>query len=192
MVEEKAEEKMAWMPHYWAQVRVKNIRTGAEEWQWMAFHLPHEIVQVLQHTSLLEKLLETDGLDPVSLEHLDACEEEAGCPLLALGLWGDECPCNWDRSESLAVLSLSLPGLTGANSTMRIPITCFGEKQKGPNTWQDIMAVVKWSLEILATGRPAGARHDGSHWLKSDTKRQAGKAVQRSCLVEVRADWKFM
>ena len=134
MVEEKAEEKMAWMPHYWAQVRVKNIKTGNEEWQWVAFHLPNEIVQVLQHTSLLEKLLETDGLDPVSLEHLDACEEEAGCPLLALGLWGDECPCNWDRSESLAVLSLSFPGLTGAYAKIRIPIACFGEKHKGPNT----------------------------------------------------------
>ena len=54
------------------------------------------------------------------------------------------------------------------------------------------MSVVKWSLEVLATGQPARARHDNSPWLKSDTKRKAGKAVQRSCLVEVRADWKFM
>ena len=100
----------------------------------MAFHLPHEIVQELQELSVLDKLLSTHGFDPISLEHLNSCEEEAGCALLALGLWGDECPCNWDRSESLAVLSLSLPGLTGAYSTMRIPITCFGEKQKGPNT----------------------------------------------------------
>ena len=54
------------------------------------------------------------------------------------------------------------------------------------------MSVVKWSLEVLATGQPARARHDNSPWLKSDTKRKAGTAVQRSCLVEVRADWKFM
>ena len=185
-------KKMAWMPHYWAQVRVLNVKTGKEEWQWMAFHLPHEIVQVLQELSVLEKLLDTDGMDPISLEHLNSCEEAAGCPLLGLGLWGDECPCNWDRSESLAVLSLSFPGLAGAFKSLRVPITCFGEKQKGPHTWHDIMSVVKWSLEILATGQPAGARHDGSQWLKSDTKRKAGKAVQRSCLVEVRADWKFM
>ena len=191
-MEDQAEEKMAWMPHYWAQVRVLNVKTQKEEWEWMAFHLPHEIVQVLQQTSVLEKLLAADGMDPVALEHLDSCEQDAGCPLLGLGLWGDECPCCWDRSESLAVLSLSLPGLSGANSTIRIPITCFGEKQKGPNTWQDIMSVVKWSLDILATGQPADTRHDGSPWLKSDTKRKAGKAVQRSCLVEVRADWKFM
>ena len=192
VVEEEAEEKMKWMPHYWAQVRVLNVKTGKEEWEWMAFHLPHEIVQALQENGVLEKLLETDGLDPTSLEHLDSCEREAGCALLALGLWGDECPCNWDRSESLAVLSLSLPGLTGEKSNMRILITCFGEKQKGSNTWHDIMSVVKWSLEVLATGQPARARHDNSPWLKSDTKRKAGTAVQRSCLVEVRADWKVM
>ena len=131
---------MTWMPHYWAKVRVLNIKTGKEVWEWMAFHLPYEIVQVLQHTSVLQKLLATDGLDPVSLRHLDSCEEEAGCVLLALGLWGDECPCNWDRSESLAVLSLSLPGLSGDKSSLRIPIICFGEKQKGPNTWQDMIA----------------------------------------------------
>ena len=76
---------MAWMPNYWAQVRVLNVKTGKEEWEWMAFHLPHEIVQVLQHLCLLEKLLATDGFDPVSLMHLDSCEQDAGCVLLGLG-----------------------------------------------------------------------------------------------------------
>ena len=188
----KLMRKTTWMPHYWAQVRVLNVKTDKEEWQWMAFHLPNEIVQVLQENSALEKLLDTTSLDPKSLMHLDECETDAGCALLGLGLWADECPCNWDRSESLAVLSLNLPGLSGDKSSLRIPITCFGEKQKGPNTWHDIMSVVKWSLEILATGQPAEARHDGSQWLKSDSKRKTGKAVQRSCLVEVRADWKFV
>ena len=192
MVEEKAEEENDMDASLLGQSAGLGCKTGNEVIQWMAFHLPHEIVQVLQELSVLEKLLSIDGMDPISLEHLNSCEEAAGCILLGLGLWGDECPCNWDRSESLAVLSLSFPGLAGAFKSLRVPITCFGEKQKGPHTWHDIMSVVKWSLEILATGQPAGARHDGSQWLKSDTKRKAGKAVQRSCLVEVRADWKFM
>ena len=188
----KLQKKMKWMPHYWAQVRVLDVKTNEETLEWMAFHLPHEIVQVLEDSGSVEKLLETDGMDPPSLVHLDECEHEAGCALLGLGLWGDGCPCNWDRTESLCVLSLNLPGQTGPNARIRIPITCFGDKQKGPNTWHDIMSVVKWSLEVLATGQPPMARHDNSPWLKSDTKRKAGKAVQRSCLVEVRADWKFM
>ena len=89
-------------------------------------------------------------------------------------------------------MSLNFPGLLEALGSLRIPITCFGQKQMGPNTWHDIMSVVKWSLDILATGRPALARHDGTAWLPSDRKRKAGKATQRSCLVDVRADWKFM
>ena len=117
----------------------------------MSFHLPHEIVQILQKHSILEKLLDRDGLDPVALRHLLSCEEEAACILLALGLWFDECPCNWDRTESIAVLSLNLPGQTGTNASIQLPITCFSEKQKGPNTWHDIMSVVKWSLDNLAT-----------------------------------------
>ena len=50
------------------------------------------------------------------------------------------------------------------------------------------------SLPLVSYLQPGylRARHDNSPWLKFDTKRKAGKAVQRSCLVEVRADWKFM
>ena len=70
MVEEEAEEQMKWMPHYWAQVRVLNVKTQKEEWEWMAFHLPHEIVQVLQQTSVLEKLLEPDGMGPCIIDAL--------------------------------------------------------------------------------------------------------------------------
>ena len=190
-------KKMSWWPHYWAQVRCINVKTGKEELQWLAFHLPHEIIVVLKALSS-EKLMDREGLDPVALRHLLKVEMETLCSMLGVGIWGDECPCNWDRSESVSVLSLSLPGQSDPKfANFRCPITSFGHKQVSPNTWHDIMKVVKWSLQILATGKPPTARHDGTAWLKSDCKRNgtsknSPKSVQRSCLVEVRADWKFM
>ena len=89
-------------------------------------------MQILQKHRILEKLLDRDGLDPVALRHLLSCEEEAACILLALGLWFDECSCNWDRTESIAVLSLNLPGQTGTNANIRIPIRCFGDQAEMP------------------------------------------------------------
>ena len=68
-------KQMTWLPHYWAKVSVLEIKSGKEVWEWMAFHLPHEIVQVLQELSVLDKLLSTDGFDPISLEQLNECEE---------------------------------------------------------------------------------------------------------------------
>ena len=189
-------KKMSWWPHYWAQVRCKNVKTGKEELQWLAFHLPHEIISVLEAMST-EKLMDKLGLDPVALRHLLKVEAETECSMLGVGIWGDECPCNWDRTESVSVLSLSLPGQSDPKfANFRCPITCFGHKQVSPNTWHDIMKVVKWSLQVLATGHPPTVRHDGTAWLKSDWKREKSlktpKIIQRSCLVEVRADWKFM
>ena len=190
------QKKTSWWPHYWAQVRCKNVKSGEEELQWLAFHLPHEIILVLEAMSG-NKLMDKTGLDPVGLRHLLKVEEETQCSMLGVGVWGDECPCNWDRTESVSVLSLSLPGQSDPKfANFRCPITCFGHKQVSPNTWHDIMKVVKWSLQVLATGKTPTARHDGTAWLKSDAKRakslKTTKSVQRSCLVEVRADWKFM
>ena len=186
-------KRTTWMPVYWAQIRCENRRTGEEELEWVAFNLPHEIVKVLAEQGLPEKIEERAGLDPLALEHLLECEQEAACKLIGIGLWADGTPCNWDRTETVDTLSMNLPGLVGEQKNLRIPVTAISHKHVGGNTWHDINAVVKWSLMVLATGQWPTCRHDGSQWFrKSDHKRKSGPSILRCCLVEVRADWDWM
>ena len=185
-------KKNAWMPVYWAEVRCMKVKTRVIEWKWIAISLPHEIVHAIQRLSVLEKLLATDGMDPLTKEHLESCEQKTQCKLLGLGMWADGTPCNWDRTESVETLLLNFPGLTGENKNLRIPITALSSKNVCDETWSDINAIVKWSLQILATGEWPTCRHDGSPWRKSDCKRVKAREIQRSCLVEMRADWDWM
>jgi hypothetical protein len=185
-------KKSTWMPVYWAKVRCYDVKACCIKEEWLAINLIHEIVHVLVKQGILEKIMETEGMDPLTLEHLRACELEAVCELLGLGIWADGTPCNWDRSESVETLSLSLPGLTGEFRNLRIPITALGNKHCCKETWEDICKILKWSLQILATGQWPTCRHDGTPWRKSDCKRKAPRPLQRAALVEVRADWDWM
>ena len=99
-----------WPSLHWARIRVRNLKTGIEELQWCAFILPHEYIDVLCRFGQADSLMTKDGLDPLAREHLEDCERAAQRPLLALGLWGDGVPCNWDRTESVETVSLNLPG----------------------------------------------------------------------------------
>ena len=188
----KFAKSSTWMSVYWAEVRCKDIRSGAIKKEWMAFNLIHEVVHTLHKHSILDKLMCTDDMDTLARQHLDACEAEAGCKLLGLGLWADGTPCNWDRTESVETLSLLLPGLSGEYKNLRLPVTALSGKHVCAETWVDICAVVKWSFQILATGQWPTSRHDGTPWRKSDCKRVKPRYIPRSCLVEVRADWDWM
>ena len=57
-------------------------------------------------------------MDPLTLEHLVSCEASAGSRLLALGIWGDGVPCNWDRSESAECFTMNFPGQSGKSSLL--------------------------------------------------------------------------
>ena len=185
-----------WPQIYWAQIRVKSLKTDAEELQWCAFLLPHEYIETLARLGSLECLLATEGLDPLSREHLEHCQRRAQCRLVALGLWGDGVPVNWDRTESVETLSLNLPGQAGQYKPLRLPITAVSRKQISENTFDDMMTVIAWSLVKLGAGTRPTARHDDSGWLKSDCRRAraAEKSIAlgvRAALVEVRGDWKM-
>ena len=181
-----------WMPAYWAKVRCWDTKKAAIQEEWLAFNIPHEIVHILVKNGILDKLLCKDGMDPLTRQHVESCEADALCKLLGIGLWADGTPCNWDRSESVETLSLSLPGLTGEHKNLRIPITALSCKHVCAETWVDICAVIKWSLMILASGDWPTCRHDGTPWRKSDCKRKKPRKLQRACLAEVRADWDWM
>ena len=113
---------------------------------------------------------------------------------MALGLWGDGVPVNYDRTESVETFSLNVPGIKEPYHTLRLPITAISRKQIGPNSWDDILEVVRWSLTSCFLGLHPHTRHDDTAWRKTDKARakQAGKSLgTKSVLVEVRGDWKF-
>jgi len=82
----------------------------------------------------------------------------------------------------------------GPNRTLRLPLTGLSKKNVSENTFDDILAVVTWSLEQLGNGYWPDRRHDGRPWLSTDAKRKKHATQQLGCrgaLVEVRGDWKF-
>lgn len=165
--------------------------TNGETRAAMAFTLPHEVIDVLCKLGNADVILCNAGLDPCSQAHLQDCQRKAQCDLVALGLWCDGVPCNYDRTDTMAVVSINLPGQTGQYKPLRIPLVAFSRKDLSPNTFDDIMAVIAWSLRCLAAGVKPSARHDGSAWRQSGRKRKMahGKLPLRAALVEVRGDW---
>ncbi len=183
-----------WPEKYWAKCRVINKKTHVVDEQWVAFLLPHECIAKLVKYGDLEVLLKTTRLDPNTLAHLQYCEGEAGCRLVPIGLWGDGVPVNWDRSESVDTLAMSLPGQDGEFKTLRLPIVGLSKKQVTEETWYDIMSVVLWSLQQCALGAYPTRRHNGTPWQDSDKGRAKlqGPMGFRGALGEVRGDWDFM
>ena len=160
--------------------------------------LPHEPIAALAKAGRREVFMCRVELDPLSLNHLQSCERKAGQGLLALGLWGDGVPVNWDRVESVETFSLNLPGQSGTYKPLRLPITFLSRKQVIAKTWTDIMEVIAWSLRHAADGSCPVVRHDRvagceRPWRTNDAKRAklVGKELPvRAALVEVRGDWK--
>jgi hypothetical protein len=116
---------------------------------------------------------------------------------LGLGLWIDGVPFNWDRSESIEVVSMSLPGLADGNSNLRIPVCvvskCFMLKDV---TYEDILDVVAWSFVWLAQGLFPPRRHDDASFRQGTDNRRIKLANQqlsmKGFLCELRGDWKML
>ena len=183
-------KKSTWMPDYVASIRTWDPKTQKIEVEQVPMQLIHEVVAVLLKHGFKDKLLETDHMDPLTLEHLRHCELDAGCKLLGLGIWGDGAPTQWARNETIDVISVSLPGLKDW-ATLRIPLIVLPHSRVCSETWEDVFEIVKWSLKILASGRWPTSRHDGSPWLSSDKCRRNARPLLRAALTEVRQDWKF-
>ena len=115
--------------------------------------------------------------------------------LWGFGLHGDGVPCNYDRTQSCMLTSINLPGLTGKNGRLRIPLVILPDSCFSENTFDDVMGVIAWDLSLLLTGCRAECRHDQSAWdLKTDQKRSKlhGDRGFRACLVQVRSDWDWL
>jgi hypothetical protein len=180
----------AWMPDYIATLRVWDEKSQTIKEEQVPIQLLHEIVAVLKKYGSIDKIMETANMDPLSKEHLVSCEAKALCKLLGIGIWGDGAPTQWDRSQSIDVISISLPGSVDFKN-LRIPLLSLPHSKVCQETWEDVFGIVKWSLVILATGIWPLCRHDGTAWNNTDKCRKTAMPLIRCALVEVRHDWKF-
>ena len=189
-----------WPKPYWAKVRVWHNPEQRRKEDWLPLLLPHEIVHFMFFKGDPAKLLTQGHLPKADAAHIEKHSANLGCTpkeILALGLWSDGVPCNYDRSQSFEVLTLSLPGLPPEMRTLRIPL--FGIKKHHSikqETMDDVMSVICWSLEALATGTFPNQRHDGAPWQKGEhfnRQRKAGKSIGcKALLTQIRGDWKML
>ena len=186
--------KKNWWPPYIAKIRVWDPKKKRLVRADCAIMLPHELIYSLLAFNDPETLCSTEGLAHTSKLHMDKCKVLLGSNLVVpVSLWGDGVPCNWDRTESIEVLTLAIPGLS---TNCRLPL--FGCSKKfmiQHQTWDDVFAILSWSFQALATGTFPDRRHDGTAWQKTDTRRsKMGKKPigAQGVLCEVKADWQFL
>ena len=89
----------------------------------LAIWLPLELLSMIWELGLPEIILSTERMDKQSKSHLDKLKQKFGLKdLLGFGIHGDGVPNNYDRTESVHVVSINLPGVGGKFARMRIPI----------------------------------------------------------------------
>ena len=80
-----------WPSVYWAQIRVWNTKASREEWQRMAFLLPHEYTAALTKYGGLDIMRSDLHLDPSNKNHLEKIQhraQEKTCGTRLVGRWG--------------------------------------------------------------------------------------------------------
>ena len=185
-----------WPEYYWFDCRVKHRRTEQEYTTNIPMLLPLDVLEVIWDFGAKEVLLSDDNLDTAGKKHMAWMKEQLQVDeLMAWGMHGDGVPCNYDRTESVVMISLNLPGLSGSNGRMRIPLVILPDHAMSGHTFDDIMTVIAWSMRHLVAGSRPCCRHDGSAWAKSDAKRRKkdnDPLPFRACMVQARADWDWL
>ena len=196
----KKVHKKGWPTKYWAKIRVWDKKTQQLKGVQLPLLLPHELVNALFARGDYDILMGKDHLQQADMRHLESHAASLKCSaheIFPLTLWSDGVPCNWDRSQSLEVLTLSFPALPEEHKALRIPL--FGLKKHWcatGATMDDVMQVLCWSLEALAVGCWPQTRHDGSPFQKGEhfaRHTNGGRPLPcKGLLVEIRGDWKML
>ncbi len=189
--------KSRWPRLYYADIRMCNTKLQVEEVEAHPFLLPHEVVACIVRRSGAGKVLDSQrGWDSPVAEHINKACADLRIPVestIALGIWIDGVPCNWDRSESLEVISMSIGGFKSPWKNLRIPITVVEKRYLvAGKTYDDMLKVVVHSCDCLARGKHMERRFDGRPWTKADRVRArfASKGLGvRGLLADVRGDW---
>ena len=190
-----------WPTLYYAEARVWNQRAAREERTTIPMLLPHEIIGAMAKHSLDDSVLfSRSGLDEISAEHLlrapARLQMRERARIVGLSLWMDGVAARWDRSKSVDVFTLALPGLPEAWRALRVPVCALPHEcvSKG-NAFDNSLAVPTWSLRQAALGKNPAARHDGTAWGPSDAKRRKDAGKDLGCtglLCQVVGDWKML
>ena len=184
-----------WPSYYWFPCRVLDRKTRKEHVVDLCMLLPQEIIHCLFRLGNSEVLLERDNLDSDSQAHLKAmCEKLGVDDALGFGIHGDGIPCNYDRTESVIMVSLNLPGLGGKNGRLRIPLIALPDWACSSNTYDDIFGVVAWQMRLMLARESPTCRHDRTEWNHTDKKRNGAKVhIPVPCVcVQIRGDWDWM
>ena len=130
-----------WCTPYYAWIRVWDPKKKCLIRTLCPMMLPHELVACLLNYNDPERLCCSEGLANTVRQHLDEVKAALGSPLVVpLSLWGDGVPCNWDRSESIEVLTTALPGLS---SIIRLPLLGMSKPlMPKTHTWNEAFAVL--------------------------------------------------
>ena len=185
-----------WPKLYRANVTVFDKKKQRSVRKPMSFLLPHEVAHAIATRSNVTQFCSTTRLGPDDLTHYEKHHAKWGGSMVAVGLWMDGTPYNWDRSDSLESVAISFPGNETMQS-MRIPIAGITKRHMlKEDSIDDILEVLAWSFRCLADGHYPSARHDGTVFQSglddSQRSRLAGKPLAVKGLVtEVRGDWKM-
>jgi len=184
-----------WPGVYWAEIPTLDPKTSLPRTSSVALLLPHELIASLCRHIFLQVLQTTAHMAPDTRNNLARAASEAGVPFeeaLGIGLWGDGIASKWDRTESLEVVTLSLPGF-GPGRDIRIPLCGISKRfLLQHETIDGILSVLLWSFRALARGAHPSARHDGSEWGPGEAHRakMSDRPVGvKGFLVELRGDW---
>lgn len=120
-----------WPPLYEIEVPVLHQKTHAATLEKMVVLLPHEILFAIhQWNQDIASLFQISGMSELQQRSFLTKTAELrleASTTMPLGLWADGCPVKWDRSESIAVISLNFPGQTlDKYKRLRIPLCVPG------------------------------------------------------------------
>ena len=182
-----------WPPMYVQEMRFWDPKQKRLVSKKVALLLPHEVVGKLAQAGDLAHLVENAGLDAVNRKKHQQIFDSLQHPFISLSLWGDGVPYSWDRKKSVEVWTLSLPGLAlKRHRDIRIPLVGVPAHFVCRESHDDILSVLSWSPQALASGLYPEHRPDGLAWTTLDTwrKKKAGSPLPYGALVEIKGDWK--
>ena len=187
-----------WPDYYYFKCRLKNRKTDLEYEDTLCMMLIQEVLHTIWQLGVPDAILETENLDSDSLAHLIHLQTVLGVVAsLGYGIHGDGVPCNYDRTESVVMISINLPGLSGANGRMRIPIICLPDYAVGPHTFDDIFEVISWQMRLAQARVRPSCRHDGSPWRPDTDASRLNPSYDPvipvpCCMCQCRGDWDWM
>ena len=188
-------KRNAWPPIYTANCTTWDNQLQTQRDSEIAFMLPHEVIFSLSKRNAFERLNQLTGATESVKRHIQFASGCLGREPIAIGLWSDSTPMNWDRSQSLELILMNLPGLPKdeGHSSWRFPLVAVPHDMivKGI-TFEHIYTILAWSFQCLAIGKMPSTKHDGQAFEKADTWRIkcSGKILYPAVLCEMRADWK--